>query len=310
MVNVHPGRVICIGSANLDKKAICGPIRFGTSNPVQFQTEVGGVARNVAENLTRLGMDCTLMAFVGDDDAAETILAHCRRSGIDTSPSVRIPNQASGTYMAILNRAGELQFALADMELYDSISWSFLDSAWGHVEAAHWVFVDTNLPAPVLHTLMEKVRHGHQKLAMDAVSVEKASRIPADLSGVSLLVANRDEAQVITHTSQSHTDLSSLDAGLRALGAERFVITLGKDGVFFRDGKVSGTAMAPAAAVADVTGAGDAFVAGTLCGLEHGLTLARAVAWGTQAAQITLESHQTVSKKMCLDALEGTKETQ
>lgn len=48
--------IICIGGANLDRKFYAKfDITSETSNPVKSSTSVGGVARNIAENLGRLG---------------------------------------------------------------------------------------------------------------------------------------------------------------------------------------------------------------------------------------------------------------
>ena len=48
--------IICIGGANVDRKLYAKhEIANGTSNPVKSSRTVGGVARNIAENLGRLG---------------------------------------------------------------------------------------------------------------------------------------------------------------------------------------------------------------------------------------------------------------
>jgi hypothetical protein len=49
-------RVLCVGAATVDRSfRSLDPIRPGTSNPVVSTKGFGGVARNVAENLARLG---------------------------------------------------------------------------------------------------------------------------------------------------------------------------------------------------------------------------------------------------------------
>src|SRR3989337_2154813 len=52
------GRVLVIGAAGLDLGGRSElPLRLGTSNPGEVRVSDGGVARNVAENLARLGME-------------------------------------------------------------------------------------------------------------------------------------------------------------------------------------------------------------------------------------------------------------
>ena len=60
--------VVCIGGANVDRKIMLkGPLQFNTSNPVTSYKAVGGVARNISENLGRLGVKTTLLTALGDD---------------------------------------------------------------------------------------------------------------------------------------------------------------------------------------------------------------------------------------------------
>ena len=60
--------VALVGGANMD---ICASpasrMRMHDSNPGSVVTSPGGVARNMAENLARLGVDCRLVAAVGAD---------------------------------------------------------------------------------------------------------------------------------------------------------------------------------------------------------------------------------------------------
>jgi pseudouridine kinase len=49
----------------------------------------------------------------------------------------------------------------------------------------------------------------------------------------------------------------------------------------------------------DVTGAGDALVAGTVAGLIEGRDLHAAVRWGLAAAAITVESARAAAPELC-----------
>src|SRR6266850_5910429 len=63
-----PVRVVCIGGANMDIKCrIAGKTVMGSSNPGATVLAPGGVARNVAHNLARLGVGAALVSAVGRD---------------------------------------------------------------------------------------------------------------------------------------------------------------------------------------------------------------------------------------------------
>ena len=81
--------VLVIGAASLDLKGhASGALHPGASSPSLVRQSVGGVARNVAENLARLGVNVALMTAIGDDAIGQTVLREAREVGIDTSPSI------------------------------------------------------------------------------------------------------------------------------------------------------------------------------------------------------------------------------
>ena len=60
--------MVIVGGANMDiHGAPNAALRQHDSNPGTVQSSPGGVARNIAENLARLGVDCRLIAAVGND---------------------------------------------------------------------------------------------------------------------------------------------------------------------------------------------------------------------------------------------------
>ena len=122
---VLPGRrpISCIGAANLDRKLrSLAHLTMGTSNPARQDEAFGGVARNIAENLARLGAPVALTTAVGDDSSGRALLADAANQGIDTSATLTLANTCSGTYTAVLDDHGEMLVALADMDLYDRIT--------------------------------------------------------------------------------------------------------------------------------------------------------------------------------------------
>ncbi|HQY23988.1 MAG TPA: PfkB family carbohydrate kinase, partial [Thermoflexales bacterium] len=106
-------KVLVIGSANLDVKGrLLGPPIAGSSNASEIRTSHGGVARNVAENLARLGAPVTLLTAVGDDSVGDDLLRHADEIGIDISRALRVPGESSGIYLAALDMTGDLALGL------------------------------------------------------------------------------------------------------------------------------------------------------------------------------------------------------
>ena len=79
--------IIVIGGANLDIKAKSLAVNhFGTSNPSRISTSPGGVARNIAHNLARLGASVGLITVIGDDHQGEAVLEATKAAGVECFP--------------------------------------------------------------------------------------------------------------------------------------------------------------------------------------------------------------------------------
>ena len=62
------------------------------SNPGRVTVTLGGVGRNIAENLSRLGKRVLMVTAMGEDAHAQQIQHSCRELGIDLSHSLTVPN--------------------------------------------------------------------------------------------------------------------------------------------------------------------------------------------------------------------------
>ncbi|TIN34992.1 MAG: winged helix-turn-helix transcriptional regulator, partial [Mesorhizobium sp.] len=116
-------RMICIGGAVLDRKYHARKdLIFGTSNPVDGYRSFGGVARNVAENLVRLGVDVSFVSIVGDDETGRSLVRHLRDLGADVSQVITTTERPTAEYAAILDLNNDLVLGIADMEIFELFS--------------------------------------------------------------------------------------------------------------------------------------------------------------------------------------------
>jgi pseudouridine kinase len=276
-----------------------GPLIPGTSNPGNVTTDFGGVARNVAENLARLGRSVTMVSRVGDDENGAAVVAHLHSLGIDTS-LVSVAARATASYTAILEPGGELVLGLADMDLYDEMLPGTPDMALdtarllGH---ALW-FVDTNLPAETIVWLLDQA--DGIPMAVDAVSVVKARKLRGVLPRISILFANLAQAASIADV-ESVSDAAQAAHVLRVLGVRAGVVTAGAAGIAVWAGDDVRRMAALPAVPRDVTGAGDALIAGTLYGVTAPRSLFDAAHLGLAAAAITVESGSTAAAHLTAD---------
>jgi pseudouridine kinase len=294
-------RVVCAGNAALDRTfALTGPVRLATSNPAELRAGFGGVARNVAENLARLGVAVTLATQVGDDAGGRALRDDCAAHGIDVRHVLLSSVHPTSEYAAIIDPQSELVIGASATAAIDALTVAMLAAAFG--EDAAWTFADCNLPAPVLAAVIERSRGGNRALAIDAVSIAKAARLPHDLHGIGLLFVNEDEARALLGGAAG-ASAGDVANGLRERGAAAVVLTRGAGDVLVAAAGGIAEIPVPRATPVDVTGAGDALIAGTLFGLLNGEPLAEAVGTGTLVALLTIQSPATVSRALDVAAV-------
>lgn len=290
--------IVCIGAANLDRKLrSIAPLKQGTSNPARQDESYGGVARNIAENLARLGAPAALLTAVGDDSSGAAMLAQAQQLGIDTRGTLKLSGACTGTYTAILDEQGEMLLAMADMSLYDKLTPKVVSARQPQRMAAALTVADMNLPADTLALLLQEAQRDAVPLIVVAVSQPKMARLPAKLQGARLLILNQGELEVrVGHSIHSDEELRAACMQVRAEGVRDLIVTRGSTGVVYttRDDNIAFLA-AREAQVVDVTGAGDAFAAAVAWSLYQGSEdLALACRRGLQLSAMTLECEETV----------------
>ncbi len=287
-------RIVCVGGATIDHSyAPLGKLLRGSSNPVVARAGFGGVARNVAETLCRLGVRTALVAALGDDAAGAQIRAHLGALGVDTSAAARRPDHATAQYIAVLDEHAALAYGLSDMAILETLTVDEVAHGCASGDAPAWIFADCNLSTAALSWLIAHARKLPVRLALDAVSIAKSERLPRDLRGVDLLFLNRDEAEALTGLAGDASP-GQIAQAVRGRGATAAAVTLGAAGVALADDSgVMMLAAIPAQAV-NPTGAGDALIGATLWRLLAGDSLVSSLRIGTLAATLTIESESSV----------------
>ncbi len=295
----HSHRIVCIGGVNIDRKLqTVGPLQYATSNPAVTMQTYGGVARNIAENLGRLGIVPVLIAAVGDDQEGEEVLRHCAACNVDVSSVLRLKGYATGTYTAILDYTGEMITALADMQICDHLTVDDLESRWLAIASSSMIVADTNLSTETLTYLLEKARRDSLSLCLVPVSRPKLMRLPPRLDGIFLLVMNRDEAEALADMAlKDQEDVIHACEVISRRGLRNIIITRGVQGAFWwAEGGRCGSVATEPVSIVDETGAGDAFVSGVIYALQSDAAdFERACWFGIRVATLTLQTQKSVS---------------
>jgi pseudouridine kinase len=293
--------IVCIGGANLDRKFyIKDRVRMGTSNPTRSIRSIGGVARNIAENLGRLGMEVTLITACGADSDWAFIEENSSLY-MNLEKVAKIPGMSTGSYTAVLDTDGELVIALADMEVYEMLTPEFLLKQEILLSRAKCLVADLNCPKETLQFLCHFAKKHERPLVLMPVSSPKMNRLPDDLNGVTWLITNRDESESYFNCKiTNQTEWSQVLEKWLSLGISNVVITNGKNGAMIGN-KTEGIFHIPSIEtkeIVDVTGAGDAFSAAVIYSWLEGKSLLDIVKAGAVNASKTLRSSYTVRQDL------------
>ncbi|MFZ2501778.1 MAG: carbohydrate kinase family protein [Nocardioides sp.] len=290
-------RVVVVGGANVDILArSLDPALPATSNPGTTSTTPGGVGRNIAENLARLGWPVTLLAQIGADSLGDLVRRSCESAGVDATHLVT-GSQPTGSYTAVIDHDGELVVAVADMTATDEFRLADVPDAADHVAAAALVVADANLSADTLAELLDLAAAAGVPVVIEPVSEPKAKRLWSVLDParpVHTLTPNRAELLAMTGAA----DVAAAAATLHAVGVGRVWCHHRDGSTMFELGREPQHLQIEPIEAVDVTGAGDALVAAYCHGVVHGIEPLDAAAFGHRVAALTVTSPHTVHPRL------------
>ena len=307
--------IVCIGGANIDRKYRAKqPIMQGTSNPVVSSTSIGGVGRNIAENLGRLENDVKLLTAVGNDADRLKILQSSKKY-IDMNDVLEVEGHSTGSYTAILDEEGNMEVAYANMDIFDQLTIERIKEKESLIRSATCIVIDLNGPKETVEYVYTIARRFTIPLIIIPVSSPKMDRLPTTLEGVEWLITNKDESETYFQMPiHSHNAWKEAVKKWLQKGIKQVVVTNGDNGVMVgniaenNDLNIQCFPPIRAEQVIDVTGAGDAFCSGVIFGFIEGNTLKESIQLGMINAYKIILSPYTVrlelSKSQLLQEME------
>ena len=297
--------VTCIGGANMDITLHLEDVMsYGTSNPVSSSYSLGGVIRNVGENLARLDANVSLMSLVGDDRFGEEIIEKSSKI-MEVFATERVKGEVTGSYYSVIDQNGDMIAGFANMDINRLMNRSWIIEHKRHIQMSDWVIADMNISKEAMEAIIENCIHKDIKLGIIGVSCPKMKHLPKDLKGVEIIICNKDETQTYFKTNENDSEALCklwLDAGVK-----KAIVTEGIKGSFYGEGtliKHQKAYLVQKSDVIDVTGAGDAFSSATIYGLMSGNTLDKSVQMGSINAILTIQTPYAVNPNVSLKKIQ------
>lgn len=293
---------VVVGGVNVDIGGRSfAPLVSADSNPGTVSLSLGGVGRNIAHNMSLMGLDVRLLTAYGDDLHGQRVAAACSEHGIDLSHALHVPGGKTSTYLYLAAPDGEMVLAVSDMTICDKITPAYLAANVAVLQNAQVVVADANIPAESLQYLARNV---HVPLFVDPVSTAKAEKLRPILSKIHTLKPNRLEAELLSgipiHTRE---DVEAAADKLIRLGVHRVFLSLGAEGVYAAMGGIRLWLPILLGRMVSTTGCGDAFMAALVWAYLEGSSLETSARAGLAAGAIAMESAETINPAMSAQAL-------
>jgi len=286
-----------IGTVFIDCKGFARDSYIPTGrNLGSIQFVHGGVGRNVAENLARMGVPTRFVSSVDAAGLGQEVLLRLRRTNTDTQYVVEAEREGMGMWLAVLDQAGDLAGSISQMPDLSAMEQMISQRGDEIVRASSHIMLELDLNANISRTVLKLAKeHGKPVYGIPG-NLDVVMSHPELMSGLACFICNHVEAERLLGTPVHELDESGQrDAMLgymRQSGLASLVVTLGAEGSLYAVAESGefGKQSAFPVNVQDTSGAGDAFFSGTAMGLMRGLALKDAVVCGTKVAGWTIES--------------------
>lgn len=302
---------ICIvGGTNIDIQGFPNnDLILKDSNPGEVKISLGGVGRNIGENLVRLGIETKLISAVGDDVYGRKILDESRLIGLNMEHSLILKENVTSTYLSILDVTGDMIVAISHMDIIDKVSVDFIKNKKHIIENSKLCIIDTNIPKETIEYIL--TNHKDVDFFLDTVSTTKAKKIKNMIGYFHTIKPNKLEAEMLSGIKiNNETDLKSAANYFLEKGVKRVFISLGEEGMYYDDGVNSNHIRTQKVHVVNATGAGDACLAALAYSHFNNFDIEHSARFSMSAAILAVSHENTINPNISVENInKNMKET-
>ena len=293
--------VAVVGGMNFDINGKVENIIWKDSNPGAIRTSIGGVGRNIAENLARLDVPVSLFSFIGDDVFGDAVYEHTKAAGVSMDFVERLNDVRTGVYFS-LSDANDMVVALNDTAATERMDVAWAKKSIDAIRQHDMVFLDSGLLKETIDYIASNCKD--KIIMMDPVSVNKARRIIDAIPYCHTLKPNIFELNKLTDLPvDTEEQIIAAAKSLINKGCKEVIVTRGIQPLIKITKKETIQVPVIPSKTINLTGAGDAFIAAYAAGLLH--ETENPLSWALKASAITIASEDTVSPNLSIKAIKG-----
>ncbi|XP_037462446.1 pseudouridine kinase-like isoform X1 [Triticum dicoccoides] len=187
------------------------PPHPGTTVPGMVKYIGGGVARNIAECMAKLGTQPLMISAIGDDMAGNFLLKYWKLAGLCTDGILQVPDITTPVVSNVFDGNGELFAGVASVQAVETfLTPSWIYQFYRRISTAPLLMLDANLSPESLQAACKVAYESGVPVLFEPVSVVKSSRIAPI-------------AEHITCTSPNEIELIAMANALSTPGKYNFV---------------------------------------------------------------------------------------
>ena len=296
--------VIGIGAANVDiygKSNI--KIREHYDHPSDIQTGVGGVTRNILENISKLGINTKLLTAVGDDIYSDLIISKTKDANICTKHIKRVKGEHSGIFMQVQDSNNDMYLALCDMSVNKHINIDYIKSKDKVIKNAVLIILDPSIDNKVIKYIFDTYKD--IPIFVDPISDNYALKIKPYLKYISCIKPNKTELESLSGIKiKNENDLIKAYKKVDKL-VEYLYVSLGKEGCLYKDsnGNIVKRKFNPIEKMVNASGAGDSLMGSLVYSYINNLNIECTIDYALAAGIATILDENTINPKLSVKLL-------
>ncbi|MGO0883100.1 ribokinase [Clostridioides difficile] len=273
------GNIVVIGSVNMDmvcsvdKRPEKGETILGNS----FFTSPGGKGANQAVSASKLGANVKMISCVGEDSLGEELIRNFRTNKVDYSLVSRNKHKSSGVAVITLcENDNSIVVVPGTNELVDI---NLIKKNEDDIKNADIVLLQLEIPLETINYVVNFCFENKVKVLLNPAP---AIRLDKDIIEKSTyLTPNEHEYKIVLGTDES------IEEALKKY-PNKLVITEGRNGARFYDGKEVKHVSCISVDVQDTTGAGDTFNGALSVAITEGKDLYTAVGYAVVVSGLSV----------------------
>ncbi len=293
--------IVIIGSSNIDISGFPQQhLIKNDSSPGSITISAGGVARNIAENISRLGVKPTFISALGSDLFGKYLKNNAKEINIDIKHCIIHKYKPTSAYMLIANDMGNVEQAISDTNIIEEVSPDFIRSKTDVINKHKIIVIDTNLSVETISHIVENF--DKLPIFIDLVSTTKAVKVKKNIGKFHTVKANVQEAEALSGTKyKTENDLLKFMDFFLNKGVNQLFISMGSKGSFYANHQINGIIEGVKVDVVNSSGAGDAFISGLVYCYLQKMSVIETARFAAACSLITLQTEKAVNPEISVE---------